>query len=181
MVTPEDSILSLLQRPVSKSEATFVANMFIDHPDKIPELIDYIKFNDLKITMRASWILGTLWEIEPQLLRNHQYTLVQIVLSTESDSVRRNLLRIIETMPLPDEFLGSLFDICLKWTKSEQFAIAVRAFSMQVLYRICCLEPDLTSEVMEQINLITEFGSPGLKHRSKKLLIDLSKIKKKIE
>ncbi|NOU46482.1 MAG: hypothetical protein HOO86_05395 [Bacteroidales bacterium] len=175
--TKSESIESLLQRPVSKNEAVFVAKMFMSEPEKLGELIKYNSCENAKSAMRASYILGNVWELEPQLLTEYQAELIKLLLETPFESVRRSLLRIIESAPIPEEYLGQLFDICLAWMKSENHEIAVRANAMQVLYRICCVETDLAAELSEQIQLIVDYGSPGIKSRSKKILKKLEMMK----
>jgi hypothetical protein len=168
------SIESLLQRPVSKNEAVFVANIFVSEPGKLGELISYISSENTKWAMRATYILGNVWELEPQLLVAYQSELIKLVLETRQESVRRGLLRIIESTPIPEEYLGTMFNICLAWMKSEHHEIAVRCNAMQVLYRICCVETDLSAELREQIRLMVDYGSPGIKSRAKKILIKLT-------
>lgn len=175
--TSFDSIIPFFERAISKNEARFLAKLMINQPDKLAELIGFISDNNPKTAMRASWIVGTVWELEPTLLKAYQSDLIRIVLKTNSDSVRRNILRIIENEPIPEEFLGVLFDTCLTWMKSENYAIAVRCNAMQILYRICCVEPGLATELSEQIRLITDFGGPGLKSRSAILLKKLTQLK----
>jgi hypothetical protein len=176
-IEQSESIESLLQRPVSKNEAVFVANMFVGEPEKLSELIKYNSSENAKSAMRASYILGNVWELEPQLLSNYQSDLIKLLLETPFESVRRGLLRIIESAPIPEDYLGQLFDICLDWMKSEHHKIAVRANAMQVLYRICCVETGLAAELSEQIQLIVDYGSPGIKSRSKKILKKLEMLK----
>lgn len=171
-----DSVLPFFERTISKNEARFVAKIFISCPGQISHLIGYISGDDAKLAGRVSWIVGTIWELEPHLPRLYQADLIDIVLTTRSDSVRRNLLRIIESAPLPEDSLGRLFDACLKWMKSENYAIAVRCNAMQVLYRVCCLEPGLAPELDGHIRSIQDYGSSGLKGRAKKLLRQLEKL-----
>jgi hypothetical protein len=175
--TKSESIESLLQRPVSKNEAVFVARLFVSEPVKLRELITYISSENTKWAMRATYILGIVWELEPQLLVAHQSELIKLVLETRWESVRRGLLRIIESTPIPEEYLGKLFDISLTWMKSENHEIAVRCNAMQVLYRICCVETALAAELSEQIKLIEDYGSPGIISRSKKILKKLETMK----
>jgi predicted ABC-type transport system involved in lysophospholipase L1 biosynthesis ATPase subunit len=96
--------------------------------------------------------------------------MIALLFSTGSDSVRRNLLKIVADFPIPEAAAAQLFDQCLQWMQDENRAIAVRCNAMQLLYCICQSEPDLASEVKTAILLVNNYGSAGFRSRAKKIL-----------
>ena len=177
MAVNSDTIGELFHSRMSKKEAILVAGLFVQKPEQIAELLDFLRSDEPVSTPQASWILGTIWETEPSLIADYQQDMIQIVLNTQFDSVRRNLQRIIEYFPIPEDDLGTLFDRCLSWYISENNAPAVRVNALQVLYRISCAEPLLTGEVIAQIEMMDDYGSPALKARSRMVLKKMMKLK----
>lgn len=177
MAVRSDSIGELFHSRMSKKEAILVAGLFVQKPEQIAELLEFLRTDDIKTSPHASWILGTIWESEASIVEPHQQEIIEIVLSTHHDSVRRNLLRIVESIAIPQESLGILFDRCMEWYISDAFAPAVRANALQLLYRISCAEPLLTSEVIAQLEMMNDYGSPALKARSRMVLKKLRKLK----
>lgn len=170
---------SLLRKPLSRRHIMSVANMVAHYPEMMSQAIILVQSDDEQEAMRASWMLSHLYDKKPQLLAEWQPQLVDIGLKTPSDSVRRNLLRIIEGLSLDDQQSGFLFDACLRWMISENYSIAVRANAMQLLYRICCREPELVSEVEQHIRAVLPFGSAGFRSRANIVLNNLTKIQNK--
>lgn len=177
MAVNSDTLSDLFHSRMSKKEAILVAGLFVQKPEQIAELLDFLRSDDPKSSPQASWILGTIWESEASIVEPYQGEIIGIILSTAHDSVRRNLLRIVESFAIPEDSLGILFDRCMEWYISDVYAPAVRANALQVLYRISCAEPLLTGEVIAQIEMMNDYGSPALKARSRMVLKKLKKLK----
>lgn len=166
----------LFHRGMLKKEASLVAELFIRKPEMLGQLIEFIGNDDRQKAPIASWILGTIWETDASVVKHLQSEMIQCVLGTSFDSVRRNLLRIIQDFTIPEKFLSPLFDRCLQWYVSEEVAVAVRANALQLLYRISCVEPQLAGEVIDQIQWMDGYGSPALKSRSGILMKKLRRL-----
>ncbi len=172
-------IAGLFHSCMPKAEVILVSQLFVKQPDKIQSLVKYLQTDDSENANQASWIIGTLWETEAPLLAAFQAELIHIVLTTKSDSVRRNLLRIIADFPVPIENQAVLFDQCMNWFVLADHAPAVRVNALQVCYRICCDEPLLSGELIHQIMMMDDYGSPALKARSAMLMKKLRKLQAK--
>lgn len=170
--------LGLLNRPLSRSHIQMVVRLIGERQELIKLAVETIESGSERETVMASWLLSHLYDSHPGLLFTHQSRMIELALNTGSDSIRRNLLRIIEGIPLPEDQLSALFDRCLAWMISENYAIAVRANAMQVLYRICCIEPGLTDELRAHILALQAFGSAGFKSRAKNVLKKLDALNK---
>ncbi|MDP3463412.1 MAG: hypothetical protein Q8S18_11535 [Bacteroidales bacterium] len=166
---PEE-LVELLRKPLSKSYFNMLAGLLQSRTELVSEVLTVIGSGKGKDPERASWLLSNLWDIDSEVLRPFQHELIRLLLSARSDSVRRNLLRIIDAYPLPDEQLGDLYDVCMAWMLSERFSIAVRCNAMQILYRICVIEPDLSDELVQRINDLLVFGSAGFQSRGQKII-----------
>ncbi|MDO8899340.1 MAG: hypothetical protein Q7V19_16935 [Bacteroidales bacterium] len=168
-----NELLVLLRQPLSKQHILMIASLVEKRPDLLQYVFEVIKSKNQKDAMRASWLLSHLWDRSPQLLRPFQHELTELLFQTNSDSVRRNILRILDGMPVNESDMGNLIDVCIQWMLSENHAIAVRCNAMQILFRICQVEPDLSGEVKACILALNDYGSAGFKSRANKIVKQL--------
>jgi hypothetical protein len=167
-------LLVLLRQPLSKQHILLIASLVEKRPELLEYVFEIINKNHQKDAMRASWLLSHLWDRSPQLLRSFQHELTELLIQTDSDSVRRNILRILDGMPVNESKMGTLVDLCMKWMLSENHAIAVRCNAMQILFRICQVEPDLSGEVKACILALNDYGSAGFKSRANRIVRQLN-------
>ena len=168
-----NELLVLLRQPLSKQHILMIASLVEKRPDLLQHVFEVIRSKNQKDAMRASWLLSHLWDRSPQLLRPFQHELTELLFQTDSDSVRRNILRILDGMPVNESDMGNLIDVCMQWMLSENHAIAVRCNAMQILFRICQVEPDLSGEVKACILALNDYGSAGFKSRTNKIVKQL--------
>lgn len=161
---------SLLNQPLSRSHILMVSDLVAQRPQLLNHALALVQSTKKHEAMTASWLLSHLYDRHPMMLYKLEPQLVEMVLSTTSDSVRRNLLRIIAGYPIADAKAGILFDACLQWMVSEKYAIAVRANAMMVLFRICCWVPELIPEVKQNILSVLPYGSAGFRSRANMVL-----------
>ncbi len=174
----ESTLFALLQQPLSRNHILMVVKIVESRPQLLGFTLEIVQSSHQHDAMVASWLLSHLYDSSPELLMEWQPQMVQAVLTTTSDSVRRNLLRILEGLPLKEDQLGILFDTALRWMISENHAIAVRANAMQLLYRISCLEPALIPELRNHIEALMDYGTAGFRSRGKIILKKLQLIDK---
>ncbi|PKP53942.1 MAG: hypothetical protein CVT92_01910 [Bacteroidetes bacterium HGW-Bacteroidetes-1] len=166
----KQELTNLLNMPLLKKHILVLVTLVEKKPDLLPLVFEILKSEKQHDVMVASWLLSHLWDSSPGLLKPWQFQIVQQVLVTKFDSVRRNLLRILDGLPILPDQMGILFDACLGWMISDNYAIAVRCNAMQILYRVCCIEPALIQEVRQHIEVLLEYGTAGFQSRGKKVL-----------
>ncbi|GAB1419221.1 hypothetical protein MASR2M12_19860 [Bacteroidales bacterium] len=176
--TERDSFKALLNRPFSLNYILMLKDVVVQRPELIGLAVEFAGEGSTREARTAAWLLSHLSDHEPELLKEDQNRIIEVVLSTPSDSIRRDLLRIIVRLPLPDAYLGLLYGSALKWAVNEKHAIAVRANAMQLLYQICEAENGLAAEVEQHLAAILEYGSSGLMVRGKKIISMLQKLPK---
>jgi len=76
-------------------------------------------------------------------------------------AVKRNTVRIMEDLEIPEELLGLAATVCFDLLANSNEGIAVRAFSMTVLYNICKREPALKNELRALIETALEQPKPS--------------------
>lgn len=165
-----NALLEALRQPLSKAHMLALSKVVLERTELINELFQIIETQSSHDAMLASWLLCHLHEADDKLLETKTEIMIALLFSTGSDSVRRNLLKIVADFPIPEAAAAQLFDQCLQWMQDENRAIAVRCNAMQLLYCICQSEPDLASEVKTAILLVNNYGSAGFRSRAKKIL-----------
>jgi hypothetical protein len=166
----------LLQENSRKNWDQTVAYV-LSHPDKFDELVQLTHSSDQRIIMRASQCVGMIVDKEPDWILPYLHELVNLLDTIKVDSFKRNVMRLFQNVPIPEELEGRLFDYGMQYLKSLDEPIAVKAFSMTVVRKIAEKYPELALEAIHQIEiLVKENYSAGVVNRGNKELQKLRKI-----
>jgi hypothetical protein len=87
-----------------------------------------------------------------------------------SESAQRSFLRIISLSDINKisvKYHGILADFCFQSLRSGFSAIAVKAYAIEVLYRLTTIYPELKNELIETINMFQSEASAGIIARGK--------------
>ncbi len=142
---------------------------------KFAELMECFFCDTSRISHHASWAVGFCGLKYPSLIIPYLDQMLDYLEQPVHNSIRRNTVRIMAEMDLPEEFLGRVAEICFKFLDDPKEAIAVRVFSMSVLFNIVKKEPELANELRIVIEDHYPHGSAGFKSRGKKILKALAK------
>lgn len=168
--TLENELLDLLGSHCSKKEAQLLAKTALSKVEIINGLYDIsIKPNGSK-SMRASWVLDMISDLEPNKLTPFIEGICQHLEVLDHDGSKRNFMKILSHSSLPKQELGRLLQTAFEWLSSEHSAIAVRVHCMEVLYRISLIEPDITPELKSILIELNNRGGAALRSRSKRIL-----------
>ena len=88
---------------------------------------------------------------------------------------KRNLLRILQHHSIPESLWGHAADQCFGFLSDPAEPVAVKVFSMSVLYNLTHEIPELGRELKILIEDQFPYGSPGFKSRGGKILKALQK------
>lgn len=137
---------------------------------KFDELM-HIFFNDgNRLTQRAASAISHYAEKQTHLLESYLEKMIHMLSVEQPDVILRNLVRILQVMDIPEDLMGKAFEACYGFVGKVETPIAIKAFSMTILYNICKKEPDLKNEVTELIQMQMENGSKGVVGRGRKVL-----------
>ena len=133
---------------------------------------------DKLLSPHASWAAIHTAENNQKLLKKWIPVIVDTLIHANHPSVKRNLLRLLQDVSIPEKKQSMMFDNGLKLMLSDKEPIAVRVFAMTVLVNITEEHPDLTQELETCIYSVMEEGaSPAIRSRGKKSLKRLAKLK----
>ena len=155
-----------------------VGRFIIRNPEKFEELVHLVIHEKGRLARLASQVMTNLADDHPELFTSrHLNALINLLQKTKDFSIVRNSIRLFQFIDVPDENEGRFFELGLKFMKLAESPIAVKAFSMTALRRICEKYPELSAELVPQIEiLIEEKVSPAIVHRGKEELKILYKL-----
>jgi len=135
------------------------------------ELMHLYFTDESRVVQRSSQVISDISDVYPELLKPYLGKMIKHLNPTSINAVRRNTMRIFQTVDIPEECEGELFEKGMTYLKSIEEPIAVKAFAMTVLRRICEKYPELCSELIPHIEILVEENvSSGLVNRGEKEL-----------
>jgi hypothetical protein len=154
---------------------------------QVDKLIDYIrgdftKFqslmtlffsNEYRVVQKASWVVTRCIEDHPDWIDPYLDRIVEMLEITKDSSIRRNIIRLLQFVDIPEMYQGRIYDTCLRFLMSSRQPVAVRVFSMSVLSKITKNFPELKEELAEIIKDGMVNGTPGYKARARKVLAEI--------
>jgi hypothetical protein len=166
----------LITKPNNKQTINEIIDFIGDSPERFAELIEYFVNGTSRVSQTTSWALGHVGKQKPHLIAPYHTTLVQqLGDKSKHGAIRRNIVRIYQTCPIPDDIAGVLYDTCKAFMLDPKEAIAIKAFSMTVCEQIAVKYPELIPELIDAIESIIPTGSNGVKNRGRHTLKRLTK------
>ncbi|MFH0841116.1 MAG: (deoxy)nucleoside triphosphate pyrophosphohydrolase [Bacteroidota bacterium] len=169
----EDELKKMINNMMSLKEAEWVANSAGEDPVLFRKLLDYSFSSGMKLAFRASWALSKVIDKHPDLILPYLDRLIDSLDSLDNESTQRSFLRILSMTDLnlvSQRHQGILADHCFRALNSGFSAIAIKAYSMEVIYRLALIYPELAHELAASINLLQGEGSAGIKARGSIIL-----------
>jgi 8-oxo-dGTP diphosphatase len=170
-------IRSMIERLMSTREVDWLATSAIENPVLFRKLLEYSYSDDHKLAFHSSWILTKVSDRVPELFYPHLDEIVEGLVRLDNESAIRSLLRIIsqsDIEKLGDNKHGVLADYCFSQLRSGFSAIALKVYSMEILYRLIIKYPDLKNELVASIQLLQSDGSGAIISRGRQILGKLS-------
>ena len=112
------------------------------------KIIDIIYNEQPPLPQRASWVVASLNNKNPRLVRRYIPLFVETVKQFKVDGIKRNLMLVLATQPkiyLPQR--AKLIDICFEFMCSPTETVAVKVHAMQVIANFAKQHPELVGEL----------------------------------
>jgi 8-oxo-dGTP diphosphatase len=177
--TYDAELQSMINRMIGMKEAEWIAISAIDNPAIFRKLLDFSFSDDKKLAFRASWTLTKVCDKYPEIILPFLPRIVESLNSIDNESAQRSFLRILSLNDLgkiSKKHHGILADHCFNALKSGFSAIAIKAYSMEILYRLALIYPELTNELTATLNLLRNIESAGILARGRSILKKLAEI-----
>ena len=158
----------------SKAQAQKIANYIGRNKKRFEKLLDLFFGEDQRITQRAAYAVMHVVDNHPDIIQSYLSAILDNLQNPIHVAVKRNSLRILQNVDLPEDLLGLAADLCFGFLNDTKEAVAVRVFAMQVCYNICVREPELAPELKAIIEDFYPHGTAGFKSRGRKILKQLN-------
>jgi 8-oxo-dGTP diphosphatase len=170
---------TMVNSMMSMQEAEWIATSAIENPAIFKKLIDYSFSEDEKLAFRASWTLSKVCDQYPEMIAPGLSTIIEALDKLDNESVQRSFLRIIslnDINKISTKHHGILAEHCFNALRSGYSAIAIKAHSMEILYKLSLIYPELANELSVTINLLQAEGSGAIQARSRMILKKIAEI-----
>jgi 8-oxo-dGTP diphosphatase len=175
----DEELRSMVISMMGMKNAEWVATSAIDNPVIFRKLLEYSYSDDKKLAFHASWVLTKVCDKYPEIIFPFLPEIIKDLGKIDNESSLRSLLRIISMSDLKEissVYHGVLADHCFDSLKSGFSAIAVKAYSMEILYKLALIYPELANELSASINMLQDDGSAGIIARGRIILKRLADI-----
>ena len=159
----------------SKQKVVELSEYIGNDKARFAELMELFFSADYRINQRTSWVVGHCSDLHPELFFPYLEQMIKNLDNPVHDAVVRNTMRIFQDTEIPEPLMGELADKCFNYLMNPQIPVAIRVFSMTVLYNITLIWPELQHELKVIIEEHLPYGSAGFKSRGKKILRNLEK------
>ncbi len=155
----------------SKKQCNKIVNWVGSDKKKFNELFHLFLNGEYRITQRAAWPLTYCTIAYPKFMEHNYAPLLDNLKKPYlHDSIKRNTMRLLQQVAIPEEYEGTVMEICFKYLESPDEAVAIKAFSLTVLGRLAKKYPEIISEIKLLIEEQLPHQSAAFKSRAKKFM-----------
>lgn len=155
----------------SKTQCNKIVDWIGHDAKRFDQLITlFLQDDDPKLIQRAAWPLSYAAIAHPKLVSKH---LGKLLKNLEKpgihEAVRRNTLRLLQEIPLPEKYHGIIMDTCFRLVTDPQQKPATKAFSLTILDKLSHIYPDIRQELLTIIKEQWDNESAAFRSRAKKI------------
>ena len=132
----------------------------------------YLFLNDgYRVVQRAAWPVSYCVIAHPVFIsKNWKKLITNLQKPNLHDSVKRNSIRLLQDIEIPEKYHGQIMNICFKYLESPVEPLAVKVFSMTVLGNLAKKYPEIIPELKLLIGEQIPHQTAGFISRAKKTL-----------
>lgn len=160
---------TILSKRIDKKFIQFCVNEISKDTILYNKLIDLFFNGETKSKENAAWILSHCHDKHPHLIAPFLKKLIKNLKTNQNVAVKRNTLRILQTIDIPENIRGDVTDFCFNALTSSG-PVAIKAFALTILENICLKEKELLKELLIIIEDQLPFETRAYKSRANKIL-----------
>jgi hypothetical protein len=155
----------------SKANCDTIVKWIGDSQPRFDELFDLFLNDEYRVVQRAGWPLSYAVMAHPKFIQKHFSKLLKNLQKNNlHNSVKRNTIRLLQDISIPQRFQGQVMDTCFGYIHSPDEAVAVKAFALTVLENLSKQYPEIKSELKTIIEDRWDYESAAFHSRAKKIL-----------
>lgn len=169
------NLRELIRKDHSKANCDRIVRWIGSDQRRFDELVRLFLQDEPMIRQRAGWPLGYAAMAHPALIRKHTGKLLRNLQQPGlHDAVKRNTVRLLQDIPVPERYQGLLMNTCFNFISSPTEKPAVKVFSMTILHNLSKQYPGIQQELCTLLKYLWDQEGAAFRSRAKKILKDLS-------
>lgn len=147
------------------------------------ELFALLSDNEKRVAEQAAWVMTHLKKNEDQWLQQKQNELIDKLLQTESNTMKRLLLALLlRTEFTQEDERGDFLEYCMARILQLKEPVGVRMACMKLAYEQCKFYPELLQELRMTLEIMpSELLTAGLRSSQKHVLQKINRQLKTFE
>ena len=157
--------------------ADLATQFVLEHPETFRDFLEASLAQEYPMAMRASRVVYLCAIAKPGLVSPHLATMLEALPQLHDVSVIRNFLHVFDDLvpELTEEQLGHLLKHCFDYIEDSAQTIAIRTYSLKLLYIISQRVPELKPELIAIIHHHLPESSPAFQAQSAQIIRKLEK------
>ena len=155
----------------SKAQCTKIVRWVGTDQKRFNELFNLFLNDEYRVVQRSAWPVSYCVIAHPAFINKHWNKLIKNLQKPNlHDAVKRNSVRLLQNVIIPEKYRGEIMDICFKYLGSPTEPVAVKVFSLTVLGNLARYYPEIIPEIRILIEDQLPQQTVAFKSRAKKLL-----------
>lgn len=159
----------------SKAQALMITEYIGNSKKRFAELMECFFDDDWRLNQCSAYVMNFVVEKNQRLFDPYLEQSIHNLKFPKHVAVKRNTLRILMDYEIPEELQGTIVDLAFDFLASPKEPVAIKMFSMSVIFNIGKKEPDLFHELKILIEDQMATSSPGFKSKGRKILNYINK------
>ena len=132
----------------SRANCDNIVDWVGNNKKRFDELLNLFYEGQYRLTQRAAWPISVCVEKNPALADGKiSFLIKQLDKEGQHVAVKRNILRIVNSVLIPKELEGDVMQRCFDYLNSNDEPVAVKAFSLHILYTLSRKYPEIIPEI----------------------------------
>lgn len=154
-------------------EVEWLAVSALENRAVFKKLIEYSYSSDKTLAFRASWVLTKVCDRHPGIIYPFLSDIIRSLPEIDNESALRSFLRIISLSDpgqINEKQHGLLAEFCFGQLRSGFSAIAIKAYCMEILWKLTVIYPPMANELSETLRVVIEDSKGGILARGRQIL-----------
>ena len=159
----------------SKANCMRIVKWVGNDQKRFDELFYLFLHDEYRVVQRAAWPVSYCVEEHPEFIKKHFSRLIKnLGKKGIHDAVKRNSVRLLQYVSIPEKFHGQVMDLCFRYISSPNEPVAIKAFSITILQILAKQYPEIINELKLVIEERWDYETAAFKTRAKKVLKEFS-------
>ncbi|KAA5536988.1 hypothetical protein F0919_04775 [Taibaiella lutea] len=156
----------------SKAQTKKITDWIGADVKRLDALMNLFMNDEYRVVQRSAWMISEIAKMHPEMFEKYLPALVQKLEDKGAhNAVKRNILRIFDTIDLPEPLHGPIMHHCFETLENVNETLAARAFSIGILSRLTKIYPEISNEFkMILEDYLQHESAPSFKSRANKAL-----------